>query len=345
MEKYNTEYKDYKNHIAIMISTDRGIFNERSAVRARMSEHAKGYKELHIIVFATRGYESQVITDNCYVYSTNSIFKLLYIFDAYILGKRIIKLINKEDQILITCQDPFETGLVGRFLHYFNRKSELLLQIHTDLFSPYFTKYFFLNKIRLFISNYTLPYANNIRVVSDKIADSLVDRGINKNKIIIKPININSDFFKTSSIKFDLRNKYKQFNKIILVVSRLEREKNIDGAIRAFAIAKEDLPNVGMVIVGSGREMGELKKLSYDLGISESVIFEGWQTDLVSYYKGADVLLVTSWYEGYGVVFKEAEASNCRIISTDVGIASEVNAIITTWDSGDIADKIVKLLK
>lgn len=172
-----------------------------------------------------------------------------------------------------------------------------------------------------------------------------MDRGINKNKIIIKPIEINTGIFKNTKLSFNLKDKYKQFKKIILIVSRLESEKNIDGAISAFAIAKNELSDVGLVIVGSGGEMNKLKKLAYNLGIIDSVIFEGWQTDLLPYYKGADVLLVTSWYEGYGVVFKEAEATNCRVISTDVGIAREVGAVITTWDENDIANNIIKLLK
>ncbi len=345
MENYNTDYKDYSDYIAVMISTDRGIFNERSAVRARMAEYAKKYKELHIVIFSKQKHDPQEISDNCYAYSTNSFLKILYLPDAYFLGKRIIKLVNNDDKLLITCQDPFETGLVGKMLLGLNKNSELLLQIHTDLFSPYFSLHTYLNKIRLLISKFTLPKAHTIRVVSRKIADSLVSNGIDKNKIIVKPIDIDVELFKNGLARFSLRGKYKQFTKIILMVSRLESEKNIDGAIRAFAIAKQELPDLGIVIVGSGREMDNLKKLAYDLGVLDSVIFEGWQNDLVSYYRGADVLLVTSWYEGYGVVFKEAQAAKCRIISTDVGIAKDVGAVITAWDERDIADKIIKLLK
>ncbi len=345
MENYNTDYKDYSDYIAVMISTDRGIFNERSAVRARMVEYAKKYKELHIIIFSKQKYDPQEISDNCYVYSTNSSSKIFYIFDAYFLGKRIIKLVNKEDKVLITCQDPFETGLVGKSLLGLNLNSELLLQIHTDIFSPFFSKHSYLNRIRLFISKFTLPTANTIRVVSRKIADSLTINGFDKNLIIVKPIEINVELFKNNTVRFSLKDRYKQFNKIVLVVSRLESEKNIDGAIKAFAIAKKDLHDLGMVIVGSGREMNNLKKLAYNLGVSDSIVFEGWQNDLIPYYKGADVLLVTSWYEGYGVVFKEAEATGCKIISTDVGIAKDVGAVIATWDERDIADKIIKLLK
>lgn len=64
------------------------------------------------------------------------------------------------------------------------------------------------------------------------------------------------------------------------------------------------------------------------------MVFEGFQSDLIPYYKGCDIFLVTSWYEGYGMVFKEAQAAGCRIVSTDVGIAREVGAEIVGWEEG-----------
>jgi glycosyltransferase involved in cell wall biosynthesis len=83
----------------------------------------------------------------------------------------------------------------------------------------------------------------------------------------------------------------------------------------------------------------------YRLNLSEKVLFEGWKTDTVSYYKGSDALLVTSWYEGYGMVFKEAEAAGLKIVSTDVGIAKEIGARIVDWSPEKIAEGIIEVLK
>ncbi len=360
LENFNTEYKDYNDYTAIMISTDRAIFIETSAVRARMIEYSKLYKELHIIVFSTNNFETVNLSENCKIYSTNSLTKLDYIRGAYNVGKEILKNIPVGEKVLFTCQDPFETGLVGAKLSSIRNGSELLLQIHTDLFSPYFGslkigfKNFILNNLRLFISRFTLPRANTIRVVSKKIADSLEKRGFSIEKIIVKPIEVNVDFFKNSVPAFSLKEKFPQFKKIVLMVSRLETEKNIDMAIRAVAKVIEQRKSqadgqvngrghgqnsdLGLVIVGSGKEMQKLKKLAYTLKIEAQVAFEGFQSDLIPYYKGCDIFLVTSWYEGYGMVFKEAQAAGCRIISTDVGIAREVGVEIVGWEVEDIVE-------
>jgi len=345
MKNYNSEYKDYSKYIAIMISTDRSIFNEKSAVRARMIEYSKLYKELHIIIFSTKKYELIEISENCNVYSTNSLSRFLYTFNAYKIGKGIMREIDNSDNVLITCQDPFETGFVGKRLIKLNKKAELLLQIHTDLFSPYFIKYSFLNKIRLYISKITLPYANTIRVVSNKIADSLIKNGIDENKIIVKPIDINADLIKNGIPSFNLHEKFSKFNKIILMVSRLEFEKNIEMALKAMKIVLQQFPDSGLIIVGSGGEMYNLKKLAYNLKIEASIVFVGWQTDLIPYYKGCDLFLNTSFYEGYGMTLKEAQIAECKIVSTDVGIAREIGAKIVDWDEGDIARGVIDVLK
>ncbi len=347
MQNYKTDYKDYSKHIVIMISTDQLIFNEKSSVRMRMIEHSKHHKEMHIIIFSTKRVEPIKISDNCTIYSTKSFFRPRYVTNAQKIGKDILRNIGKDEILLVSCQNPFETGLVGKCLSNLFANSELLLQIHTDLYSPYFTdkrigfKHSILNKINLFISRSTIEHAQVIRVVSRKIADSLVERKIDPEKIIIKPIDVDTNLIKNSLPSFDLHTKYPKFKKIVLMASRLEAEKNVSLAIDAMEKVIKINPEVGLIIVGSGCLMNCLKKQSYKLGISKSVVFVGWQTDMVPYYKGSDVFLMTSWYEGYGMVFKEAEAAGCKIVSTDVGIAREVNASIADWNAQDVADKLI----
>jgi len=350
MEKYKTEYKDYSNSVAIMLSTDRLIFLEKSQVRSRMVEYAKLYKELHIIVFSTQKIDPITISNSCKIYSTNSSVRLNYVKDAYSIGKKVLKGVSKSIPLLVTCQDPFETALAGKYISNLRQDSELLIQIHTELFSPYFIskniglKNAFLNRIRLFISQFTLRHAQVIRVVSNKIADSLVQKGIPKDKIIVKPIDVNIQYIASSNPSFDLKKKLPQFNKIALIVARLEDEKNVCMAIEALRLIKDNRINLGLVIVGSGSNIDKLKKQAYKANVESKVMFEGWQTDLTPYYKGADVLIVTSWYEGYGMVFKEAQTAGLRIISTDVGIAKEVNATIVDWNAKDLAEKLVSTL-
>ena len=58
------------------------------------------------------------------------------------------------------------------------------------------------------------------------------------------------------------------------------------------------------------------------LGIASSVVFIPWERDLVSYYKSADLFLLTSRYESYCRTLAEAAACGLPFVSSDVGVAS-----------------------
>ena len=122
----------------------------------------------------------------------------------------------------------------------------------------------------------------------------------------------------------DLHKEYPQFDQIVLVVSRLESEKNVSLALRIFQKVFQKYPKAGLIVVGSGREEKHLKILAQKFGIGESVIFAGEQRDVYSYYKTADVVLLTSNYEGYAMVLIEAAAADCPVVTTDVGIANDL---------------------
>ncbi|MDP3962764.1 MAG: glycosyltransferase [bacterium] len=314
-----------------MISTDQKIFEKGSAVSLRQIEYARQYEEVHIIVFADKVFSETPLGSNVWAYPTRSISKWLYVFDAIKLGKFIAK---KKGITHITCQDPFETGLVGALV---KKDENLEIQIHTDIGSPYFKRFSQLEWIRSLIVPYTLRKADHVRVVSERIK-KYITKYVDESKIEIRPIFVDTDKIKNAPISTDLHKKYPQFSKIILMASRLEKEKNIDMAIEAFKIVLTKNPGAGLVIVGSGSQEGYLKDIAKGL----PVIFEGWIDDMASYYKTCDCFLVSSWYEGYGMTLVEANAAGCRIVSTDVGVAREMGAKIVGFDSISMAYGIIQ---
>ncbi|MDP6388060.1 MAG: glycosyltransferase [Candidatus Pacebacteria bacterium] len=320
-----------------MLSIDKKIFDDESDIKNRMLEYGKLFDELHIIVYTHRGFNNLKIAPNIFIYPTNSIGKLFYICDATKLGKQIIH--NSKFQIhnsIITCQDPFETGFVGWTIAR-KFKIKLQLQVHTDFLSPYFVKNSILNILRTTIAKFLLPKADCVRVVSKRIAESLKNI-VQDSKIQLLPIFIDIEKIRNVSITVDLRKKYPQFENIILMISRLEKEKNIPLAISAMKDVVKKYPKTGLVIVGDGSKRKTLKS-------QDSIIFDGWQNKktIYSYYKTADLLLVTSDYEGYGMAIIEALASGLYVLSTDAGIAFEAGAQITERDS--VALNIVKYIE
>jgi len=308
-----------------MISTDRKIFEENSAVRQRMVEYGNLVDDLHIIVFSKKtGFERRIIGNRTQVYSTNSINKFMYIFDAIRIGRKIIGSNLNRDKWLVTTQDPFETGLVGWFIAK-TKKAKLHLQVHADFLSMKFQMASVLNKSRGQLATLLIMQADGVRVVSERIKNSISKWQIKKaEKISILPIFVDLEKIKNTQPKIDLHKKYSKFEFIILMASRLEKEKNIPLAMDVMKEIIKEYPKVGLVIVGDGslRKSLELSALSYKL--SASIVFAGWQDNLVSYYKTADLFLNTSNFEGYGMTLIEAAASGCPVLTTDVGLVGDV---------------------
>ncbi len=308
----------------LSISRDKRFFEDNSDVLKRHIGYANNLDRLDIIVFTLKNsnFRDKKISSKFWVYPTNSFCRWLYLIDATRIGRRLIK------PDLITAQDPFECGLVAWLLSRFFG-SELELQVHTDIGSRYFRKESFINKLRFLIAKILLPKASKIRVVNNRIKDFInLKFNIENNKINVRPIFIDTENIRKSEIKTDLRKKYPQYEKIILMASRLSKEKNISLAILAFKEVIKNQNNTGLIIVGSGPEEYKLKSLVKKMNLESNIKFEPWTDDLVSYYKTTDLFLVTSFYEGYGMTIAEAKAANCPVISSDVGSARDLGAFL-----------------
>ena len=336
----------------LVIGTDRNLFKAGSAVRERIVEYGKLFNQLHIIIFTKRfqKFESEKISENVWIYPTKSWSRLCYPFGAVRVAKREFgKLLPKMIDV-ISAQDPFETGVAG-WLIARKFRLPLQIQIHTDFLSPYFWKESFLNKIRVIVGKFLVKRADCIRVVSERIKNSMLQpttynlqpnpsrlqptthnsfepegsQSLNglPPSVIVLPIFVDIKKIKNTPAHFDLRKKYPQFSFIIMMASRLEKEKNINLAIEMMKDLARSYPKIGMVIVGDGKEKKNLENLVAKHNLQKSIIFEGWQNDLISYYKTANVFLSTSLYEGYGLTIIEALACGCPVVSSDVGIVSE----------------------
>jgi glycogen(starch) synthase len=114
--------------------------------------------------------------------------------------------------------------------------------------------------------------------------------------------------------------------KLVLLVGRLVYEKGFQLALDALPGVIEQVGNVRFLVAGSGTHEEELKAQAARLGLSEHGTFLGWIGDdvLHSLYRIADLCVVPSIYEPFGLVALEAMASGCPCIVADTGGLREV---------------------
>lgn len=332
----------------ISIGTDRNLFSLDSIVAKRQIEYAKALSsEIKIIVFALKknNFQSKILSDNLTVYPTNSSNRLFYIWDAIILARSVIA---DRKVILVSAQDPFETGFSALFISQF-LKCPLHIQIHTDLYSPYF-KINFLNRLRLFLAQLVIKRASHIRVVSDRIKENLQSNFKQLPTISVLPIFSDFTALKNQKPNEDFQKKYKHFSFIILWAGRLEQEKNPLLAIKVMSLVLVSQPQVCLIIVGRGRLEGKILREIKRLKLTKNIFFESWQENLPACLMVADAYLSTSWYEGYGLALVEAAAIGCPIVSTNTGLAGSMfidnkeALICQPGDAIGLAAKICRLI-
>ncbi len=329
----------------LIINIDKNIFEPRSASLARLKEYANFCEKLSVVVLTRQPFEP-IVAGNLSVFATDSCCRAKYSFDALRLAKKIMA---KEKYDLVMTQDPFDTGHIGWLIKK-RYKIPWQCQIHTDFLSPYFWRESLFNKIRVLAAKFLLPRADGLRVVSQRIKRSLLAIGHSLKPIVVLPIFVDIAKIKEGPIKADLRRKYPQFDFIILMAARLSREKNISLAIEAMVEVVKGYPRTGLIIVGSGSQERNLKFEIENLKLSGNVAVEPWSDDLASYYKTADLFLVTSNYEGWGMASVEALGAGCPVVMTDVGCAGELiqngknGLVVPVGDKAALADAVEKIL-
>jgi glycogen(starch) synthase len=114
--------------------------------------------------------------------------------------------------------------------------------------------------------------------------------------------------------------------KLVLLIGRLVYEKGFQLALEAMPRVLEAVPGARFLVAGSGTHEDELRRQADDLGIVGHGTFLGWIGDdvLHSLYRIADVCVVPSIYEPFGLVALEAMASGCPCIVADTGGLREV---------------------
>jgi glycogen(starch) synthase len=114
--------------------------------------------------------------------------------------------------------------------------------------------------------------------------------------------------------------------KLVLLLGRLVYEKGFQLALEAMPSLIDRLPSTRFLVAGSGTHERELRRQAAELGLMEHGTFLGWIGDdvLHSLYRIADVCVVPSIYEPFGLVALEAMASGCPCIVADTGGLREV---------------------
>ena len=140
---------------------------------------------------------------------------------------------------------------------------------------------------------------------------------------------------------------------LALFAGRLEWEKGVHTLIEAMPRLRRRFPGLRLVIVGKGSQLEPLQQLTRRLRVSGSVTFTGWLTEgeLRSVSAAADVAVVPSVYEPFGLVALEAAALGTPLVVADTGGLAEIvehgetGLVFPALDPAALADAVSAVLR
>jgi len=129
----------------------------------------------------------------------------------------------------------------------------------------------------------------------------------------------------------------------ILAVGRLVDQKNYELMFQS--LAQVTSISYTLTICGSGILEKPLRKLAKHLNIEENIVWKGKVPNIFSEYEGHDLLLHTSKYEGFGLVYLEALDANIPILTSDNQAAREIFGLNYGgyFENGNKSDLVRKL--
>jgi glycosyltransferase involved in cell wall biosynthesis len=138
---------------------------------------------------------------------------------------------------------------------------------------------------------------------------------------------------------------------ILINVARFERVKNHKLLIEAFEEALMKQPNMELWLVGDGSLRREIELLVQKKDLTEKVKFLGIRSDIPQLLNQVDMFVLSSDYEGFGLVVAEAMAAGIPVISTAVAGVKEIlengkyGVLVPVGDAEALAKAIVELAK
>jgi glycosyltransferase involved in cell wall biosynthesis len=136
----------------------------------------------------------------------------------------------------------------------------------------------------------------------------------------------------------------------IVTVGGMNHRKGIAELISAFEIAGEEFPNAHLYLVGDGPERALFEAQAHKSRWRERIHFEGFQSVPQAYMLSADVFVLASRRESFGLVLIEARQAGCAIVASDIdGIAEALDGgraglLVPPQNVQVLADALCKLL-
>lgn len=173
------------------------------------------------------------------------------------------------------------------------------------------------------ITRFSISVSDGITAVSGFLRRETQQRFAIEEPIRVIPNFVDCNEFRPSRDETRRRRYASDGDKLMIHISNFRKVKNIPTLVKVFSRVRASVPT-RLLLVGEGPELEPVKQLAVDLGVADDVIFLGDQEFIAGILPVADVLLLPSEHESFGLVALEAMSCGVPVVGSVVGGLPEV---------------------
>jgi glycosyltransferase involved in cell wall biosynthesis len=225
---------------------------------------------------------------------------------------------REKPTVLLTAMDYVNAlSIVTRALGG-GRSTRLFVSCHNSLIDSVRNSPWLRDRLLPRFVRMTYRHADGVIAVSSGVADTVAQvAGIPREKVHVIYNPVVTPEFEREAMQPLAHPWFKEGEPpVILGTGSLTRQKGFDVLVEAFALVRKKA-NVRLLILGEGSERSALQEQAEKLGVSEDVELHGFVANPYPFMKAARLFVLSSRWEGFGLVLAEAMACGTAVVSTD----------------------------
>lgn len=264
---------------------------------------------------------------------------LISIFSAFI---HLVKLIKKEKPDVIHSH-MFHANMLSRLARIFSFTSRLVNTAHNTNEG---------GKLRMIAYRITDHLADVFTNVSLEAVKAFEKKKVSPiGKMIFVHNGINTDYFQFKvDSRHRIRNEYNlEKETVFIAIGRFHEQKDYPNLLNAFHQLQKNQPQTHLLIVGDGVLRTSIEHMITDKKLTEKITLLGVQENIPDLLSAADIFVLSSAWEGFGLVVAEAMACERTVVATDCGgvneVVGEAGFLVAPKDSNGLAAALTQALQ
>lgn len=205
------------------------------------------------------------------------------------------------------------------------------------------------------IINQAVKYAdqaNQVVVPTAGVKNIIRSWGVKNENIEAIPSGVEEEFYQNPD-RSKIRNKFniKDYEILLLLVSRLTQEKNIEFLFNSIIKVLKNNSAAKFLISGDGYLLPRLKNIAIQNNLNDRIFFEGIveKEELKNYYAAGDIFVYASKSETQGMIVSEAMYCGLPIVAVNASgicdlVQNNINGFLTSEDKSEFANSVQKLI-